>query len=241
MERGEKVSAGKILIRLDHYRQDYNLEVSRRRLDNRKGILMAESDLREKDAALEEAKGKHKRRQISDAQLVSAITQWELAKYRRESGLDALEQAKLDFDLSERALDERFVRSPVVGKVMEVLKTVGERIGIGDVVVKVGDFSKLKAEIPLSKEAAAKLVAGGFLPVKTDLHGRQIKAVIESISAAPNSTKGEKIVSLLFDNPETAPADDLDSQAADSPPRTNLPNVAPPAPGPSASPQTGRN
>ena len=77
--------------------------------------------------------------------------------------------------------------------------------------------------------------------MKTDLHGRQIKAVIESISAAPNSTKGEKIVSLLFDNPETAPADDLDSQAADSPPRTNLPNVAPPAPGPSASPQTGRN
>lgn len=240
VEKGSKVSEAQILLRLDHYRQDYNLEVSKRRLENRKGILMAEADLREKEAILEEVKGKHKRRQISDAQYVGAITQWELANYRLESAKDALEQAKLDFDLSLRALDDRVVKSPMAGKVVEILKTVGERVAVGDVVIKVGDFSKLKAGVPLSKDAASKLMTGGFLAVKTTPNGRPIQALIESISAVPNSTKGEKVVNLIFDNPEDDPLQNPDSQASGPLPESNLPKVSP-SPRPLPSPEAGKN
>ena len=238
VDRGSRVVEAQVLVRLDHYRQDYNLEVSRRRLENRKGILMAEAELREKEAILEEVRAKHKRRQISDAQLVGGITQWELAKYRLESAQDSLEQAKLDFSLSVRALEDRVIRSPLNGKVLEILRAVGERVAIGDVLVKVGNYSKLKAGIPLSKEAASKLVAGGFFSVKTTPNGRPVQAVIESISAVPNSPKGEKMINLLFDNPEDDTLQDSESPILASPVERTLPKPSPtirppssPAPG----------
>ncbi|MFZ4779688.1 MAG: efflux RND transporter periplasmic adaptor subunit [Terrimicrobiaceae bacterium] len=222
--KGDEVFKGQVLTRLDHYRQSYALEVTRRRLDNRKGIVMAEADLREKEANLEEAKGKYKRRQISDAQMVGAITQWELAKCRLELAQEAMEQVKLDLDLANRALEDRHVKTPIDGKVMDILKTAGERITVGDVVVTVGDFSKLKAEVSLSKEAASKLVAGGILAVKTSPAGRQIEAHIESIAAVPNSTKGEQLIKLVFDNPDKAPGED-----PDFPEGPGLPKPAPTA------------
>ena len=239
VDQGSRVAQSQILLRLDHYRQDYNLEVSKRRLENRKGILMAEADLREKEAILEEVKAKHKRRQVSDAQFVGAITQWELANYRLESAKDSVDQAKLDFALSIRALDDRVVKSPVAGKVVEILKTVGERGAVGDVVIKVGDFSKLKAGVPLSKEAASKLVTGGFFTVKTAPDGRPIQALIESISAVPNSTKGEKMVNLIFENPDDDQQQNPDSPASSVLPENSLPK-APPTPRPSSSPEAGK-
>ena len=208
--KGDKVFKGQVLTRLDHYRQSYALEVTKRRLENRKGVTMAEADLREKEANLEEAKGKYKRRQISDAQMVGAITQWELAKCRLELAQEAMEQVKLDLDLANRALEDRYVKTPIDGKVMDILKTAGERITVGDVVVTVGDFSRLKAEVSLSKEAAAKLVAGGLMAVKTSPAGRLVEAHIESITAVPNSAKGEQLIKLVFDNPDEPPEEDPD-------------------------------
>jgi hypothetical protein len=107
---------------------------------------------------------------------------------------------------------------------MDILKTAGERITVGDVVVTVGDFSRLKAGISLSKEAAAKLVAGGILAVKTSANGRQVDALIESITAVPNSAKGEQLIKLVFDNPDETPEED-----PDFPDGTGLPKAPPTA------------
>lgn len=222
--KGDKVFKGQVLARLDHYRQSYSLEVTKRRLQNRNGVTMAEADLREKGANLEEAKGKYKRRQISDAQMVGAITQWELAQCRLELAREALEQVKLDLDVATQALEDRFVKSPIDGKVIDILKATGERITVGDVVVTVGDFSKLKADVSLSKEAASKLVAGGILAVKTSPNGRPVDALIESITAVPNSTKGERLVKLVFDNPDESPEEEPDLSED-----TRLPKASPTA------------
>jgi len=220
--KGDKVFKDQVLARLDHYRQSYALEVTKRRLQSRQGVTMAEADLRQKQAELDDAKSKYKRRLISDAQMVGAITQWEMAKCRLELAQDAMEQVKLDIEVSNHALEDRFVKSPIDGKVMDILKTAGERIAVGDAVVTVGDFSKLKAEVSLSKEAASKLVAGGLMAVKTSPNGRQIKAHIESIAAVPNSAKGEQLIKLAFDNPDEFPGEDSDFREG-----TGLPKASP--------------
>ena len=200
--RGEKVARGQILARLDCWRQIYGVEMAKRRLYNRNGVIMAEADLREKEAARDEATSKFKRRQITEAQLVAVITQWEISKCRVDLARDALEQAQTDMSLAERMLEERFIRSPFTGRVVDLLRTLGERTLVGDAILSVGDDSQLRAELPLSKEAASKLAVGGFLTVKTSPRGTPIKALIESISAVPNSSSGEKSVKLIFDNPE---------------------------------------
>jgi len=208
--KGDRVLKGQVLTRLDHYRQNYGLEVTKRRMENRLGITMAEADLREKEAVLSEAKDKFKRRQISEAQMVGAITQWELSKCRLELAQQAMDQVKLDLEVAQHALEDRFVRSPIDGKVMDILKTNGERIGVGDIVLTVGDFSKLKAELTLSKEAASKLVAGTLMAVKISPNGPKVDALIQSIAAVPNSAKGEQMIKLIFNNPDEAPEEDLD-------------------------------
>ncbi|MEI6280289.1 MAG: HlyD family efflux transporter periplasmic adaptor subunit [Verrucomicrobiae bacterium] len=229
VERGEKVARGQIMARLDSWRQIYSVEVAKRRLDNRNGVLMAEADLREKEAARDEASSKFKRRLITEAQLVAVVTQFEMSQCRVALALDALEQAQLDLALAERALEERFVKSPFTGRVVDLLRTLGERTIVGDAILSVGDDSKLRAELPFSKEAASKLAAAGFLMVKTSPHGTPIKALIESISPVPNSSSGEKSVRLIFDNPEAKPDDS---------PEENFPaaNQIPPSPTPAIGP-----
>jgi multidrug efflux pump subunit AcrA (membrane-fusion protein) len=199
---GESVSKNQELVRLEDYLQMYAFEAAKRRVDDRKALTVAQADFREKEALLYEAKAKDRRKEISAAQLLGVITAWETSRARLETGQEALEQTKRDLALSAWLLEKRSIKSPISGKVMEILKTVGEAVVLGEVVVKVGDFSKLKAEVPLSKEAASKLVAGEFFTVKTSPTGPPVKAVIESLSAVPNSTNGASVVKLIFDNPE---------------------------------------
>lgn len=200
--RGSKVNKGQIVARLDHYRQLYVFETTKRRLQNRSGLNIAEAELKEKEASLEEANYKHRRRQISDAELARASAQLEVAKARLDIARENLEQAKLDHELAAKALEDRFIRSPLAGRVVDIVKNQGERAQPGEAVLTVGDFSKLNADLPLSKEAASKLGSGGFLMVKTAADGPAVRALISSIDPAAKATNGEKVVKLIFDNPE---------------------------------------
>ena len=209
VEKGTAVAKGQIVARLDCWHQLYNIEVAKRHAADNVAVRMAEANLRQQDAVRKQAFTAFKRREITEADFVSATTQWELSKCRLEIALADLEHAKLNLELAERALDDRFVKSPFAGKVMEVMKTLGERTEIGTAILTVGDFSKLKATISISKNEAAQLSSNGFLLVKTSQKGPPVKAAIESISDVPNSPSGQKVVSLIFPNPEEKPSNPL--------------------------------
>lgn len=199
---GDRVSARQIVARLDHFRQLHAFQTAKRRLLNRGMLTIAEADLKEKSSALEEAQQKHRRRQISDAELTRATAQHEVAVARLSLARDAMEQAQSDCDLAEQALQERFVRSPVAGVVTQIHKNLGERAQSGDPVVSIGDDTQLSVDQIFSKEAAAKLVTGALIPIKTSASGPTLEARIAAISAAPKAANGEKILTLIFDNPD---------------------------------------
>ncbi|MFZ4774235.1 MAG: HlyD family efflux transporter periplasmic adaptor subunit [Terrimicrobiaceae bacterium] len=235
VQPGGKVNKGQIVARLDSYRQLYVFETTKRRVNNRSGLNIAQAELKEKEAALEEANYKHRRRQISDAELTRASVQVEVAKARLEMAKESLEQAKLDHELAAKALEDRYVRSPIAGRVVAVVKNEGERTQPGEAVVTVGDFSKLNADLPLSKEAASKLGAGGFMMIKTAADGPAVRALISSIAPAAKSPNGEKIAKLIFENPEESQdlSTDLLSPVGN---RTPQATTATPAPTPRQGP-----
>jgi len=222
---GDKVSAQQIVARLDHFRQLHAFQTARRRLQNRGMLTIAEADLKEKSSALEEAQLKHRRRQISDAEFTRASVQHEVALARLSLARDSMEQAQSDCDLAEQALQERFIRSPVAGRVMQIHKTLGERAQAGDPVISIGDYSQLTAEQIFTKEAAAKLVTGALIPIKTAAGGPLIEARVAAIAAAPKAANGEKILTLIFDNPESQLAGPEDEPEAP-------PLLPPPLPAP---------
>lgn len=205
---GDQVSAGQTVAKLDDFRQLYALETLKRRLRNSSPLTMAEADLKEKSAALEEAQARHRRRQITDSELARAAAQYEIASARLSLAKDAIEQTQADRNLAEQALNDRFVRSPLAGRVTEVVKSLGERAQPGDPIVLVGDFSKLTADQIFSKDAAAKLIAGAMIPVRLVAGGPVIEARIVSLTNAPKAANGEKLATLIFDNPEPSPSSD---------------------------------
>lgn len=217
VEVGDSVAPGRIVVVLDNYKQLYAYETTKRRMNSRNGIEIAESELSEKVKAMEEAEAQHRRRKISDAEFERAASALRVAKIRLAIAKENAEQAKLDHELAARALQDRFVRSPVTGRVLNVHRTTGERVAPGEPVVTVGDFSELSAEVTLSREAAAKLAEGAKLPVKLGANPRQITAVITSIVPAAKSANGEKVVRLLFENPEIDPAPSADPLVKNTP------------------------
>ncbi len=235
VERGARVSKGQIVARLDSYRQQYVFETTKRRMNNLSTVNIAEAELKGKEASYEEASFKHRRRQISDADMARASGELDIAKARLEIARDNLEQAKLDHELAAKALEDRLIRSTIAGRVLDIVKTLGERAQPGEAILTVGDFSKLNADIPLSKEAAAKLAAGGFMMIKTSAEGPAVKALIAAINPAAKSPNGEKIAKLIFDNPEedTDSSTDLLTPAGN---RTPQATTATPAPTPRQGP-----
>ena len=223
VEKGTTVAKGQIVARLDCWHQLYNIEVAKRKASDNVAVRMAEADLRDKDASRKQAFIDFKRREITEAQFVAATTHWELSKCRLDIAVADLEHSKLNLELAERALDDRFVRSPFAGKVIEVIKTLGERTEIGNGIVTVGDFSKLKGAISLSKNEASQLATDGFLMVKTSQKSHPVKAYIESISDVPNSPSGQKVVNLIIPNPEEKPSNPLHPGNLPQPSPTDTP------------------
>jgi len=71
-------------------------------------------------------------------------TSTELAKAR-------VEAAKAELDLTQFYLDQTTVRSPFAGEVLRILVTEGQFVRTGEPLVIVGDLTRMKAEIPVSR------------------------------------------------------------------------------------------
>jgi multidrug efflux pump subunit AcrA (membrane-fusion protein) len=232
---GDTVSVDQILARLDHERQLHAYLVAKARAENRGGVMIAEGEVQEKAAALEEVSSRLKRRQASEAQVRAAEGQWKAAQGKLEQAKMNAELAKLELALAEKNLERRFIRSGMKGTVIDISRQAGDKVGEGDVVVVVGDLNYLTTAIPLSKEAAEKLAAGATLPLRLAGGTSTRVAQIVGITPLPNGTKGEKLVQIAFSNWD--PVDVLRSKAYEVILPGTVKPVTPAPPAPAKKPQ----
>lgn len=197
---GDEVVAGQLLMKLDHERQLHAYNVAKLRAENRSGIEIAEGELREKYAVLDDVKIRFRKRQASDGQLEQAQAQAQVANGKLSQAKLALELAKLEFELAEKLLENRYVRSPINGTVVDITKRRGDKVNQGDIVVTVADMTTISAELPVTLDSAKNLAVGDTIPVR--LAGTQLirNARVEAISPLAHSQSGEKVVRVVFDN-----------------------------------------
>lgn len=197
---GDEVVAGQLLMKLDHERQLHAYNVAKLRAENRSGIEIAEGELREKYAVLDDVKIRFRKRQASDGQLEQAQAQAQVANGKLSQAKLALELAKLEFELAEKLLENRYVRSPINGTVVDIAKRRGDKVNQGDIVVTVADMTTISAELPVTLDSAKNLAVGDTIPVR--LAGTQLirNARVEAISPLAHSQSGEKVVRVVFDN-----------------------------------------
>lgn len=80
---------------------------------------------------------------------------------KKDENQAALAQAKLDvakaeLDLAQHNVDQATLRAPIIGDVMKIFVTEGEFVRAGDPLVTVGDFTRLKVEIPAERNQVEK-------------------------------------------------------------------------------------
>lgn len=197
---GDSVTEGQILAKLEHDRQLHAYHVAKARAENRGGLTIAEGELQEKNAALEEMNMKYRRRQVSAAQVSQSQGQAKAAQGRLEQARMNADLADLELALAEKLLERRFIRCTFKGTVVEIAKNPGDRTAEGDVVVTVADLSWMTAMIPMTKESAAALSEGAAFPVKMAGSAVTRMAQVVDVTPMPHGTKGEQMVRIAFAN-----------------------------------------
>lgn len=198
---GDDVTPNQILARLDHDKQLHTYNTTKLKADNKGQLEIAEGDLMEKNAALEEVRDLFRRRQVSENKVQQSEGQAKTSRGKLEQAKMFVELAKLEFLQAEKALEKRFFRSTIRGTVIDIARVKGEKAAEGDVVVTVADLSELSSSIPMTKESAAALSTNTNLPVRIPgLNATRI-ARIESISDIKGSKSGEQMVRVVFSNP----------------------------------------
>jgi multidrug efflux pump subunit AcrA (membrane-fusion protein) len=198
---GDEVTPKQILARLDHDKQLHTYNAAKLRADNRGQLEIAEGDLMEKSAGLEEMRDRFRRRQVSDNQVQQSEGQAKTSRGKLEQAKMFVELAKLELLQAEKALEKRFFRATIQGTVIDISRAKGEKAAEGDIVVTVADLSELSSGIPMTKESAAALSTNTSLPVRIPgLNATRI-ARVESISDIKGSKSGEQMVRVVFSNP----------------------------------------
>lgn len=199
---GDKVTQKQILVRLEHDRQLHAYLVAKARAESHGALMVAEGDVQEKSAVLEEVNTKFRRRQVSGSQVSQAMGQLKTAQGRLEVARMNAKLAELELALAEKMLERRFIRSALDGTVIEISRAPGDRAGEGEIVVTVGDVNWMTAFIPLTKESAAALAQNAGVPIR--MAGSSVTRIAQVIGTTPmpHATKGEQLVQISFANPD---------------------------------------
>lgn len=197
---GDKVAADQVLMKLDHERQLHAYLTAKLRAENRAGIEIAEGGLRDKNASLTQIQNLFRRRQVTEEDVEKAQAQAQIARGQLTQARMQLELSKLEFALAEKLLENRSIRAPMDGTVVEIAKPRGARVNQGDPVLTIADMDNLASEVVVTKDSLNQLSVGSSIPVRLAGSESLRYARIAAINPAEHAKNGEHTVRLVFEN-----------------------------------------
>jgi RND family efflux transporter MFP subunit len=168
VERGDMVTAGQVLARLSAQVERASVSVAQAR-------AMADAEYKQAVAANVLAQRKLARTQdllkqnyVSGQALDQAEAEARVAEQRVAQARESQGVSKMEFQLSAAQLNQREVRSPFDGMVLERYRTEGERIE-REPVVRVARVDPLRVETIVPAALFGSIQSGQLVIVKTDL------------------------------------------------------------------------
>ena len=174
VQPGEEIAEGALLVRLDDGQAALERDAARSKLQiadadagDESGVEIARSA--ENLARVEYERGRSLGTVIVASDLDRLYFDWQKSIFQTKQAENELERARLaaairrsELALAEQAWERRQVRAPAPGTVLEVRRSPGEWLQLGDAVVVIGDLSELRVKLHLD--------AGELRP--EDLKGR---------------------------------------------------------------------
>ncbi|MES2089531.1 MAG: efflux RND transporter periplasmic adaptor subunit [Pseudomonadota bacterium] len=202
VERGDVVIAGQVLARLSAQveRASLNVAQTKSTADAEYKQAVAASVLAQRK--LERTRDLLKKDFVSDQALDQAEAEAQVAEQRVAQARESQRVAVREFHLSSAQLEQRDVRSPFAGIVMERYRTEGERVE-REPLVRVARVDPLRVEAIVPAAQFGSIQAGQMALVKTDLPNfaglnAQVTLVDRVIDPASNTFR----VRMMLPNPE---------------------------------------
>ncbi len=187
-DEGDTVEVGAPLVELDD-------KVPRLRIEQ------AEHKVLREQAALKEAENIYLRRKkllekgaVSQAALDKAETDLKTIRAR-------LAESRASLGLAQRDLNERYIISPVTGKIVSKNVEVGEMTHPGNTVIRIQTIEKVRVKTYVSQSDISLIKVGAPARFALEaLQGVEFEGRIESIGVQADARTGNFPVKLIVDN-----------------------------------------
>lgn len=201
---GQMVKPGELLLELDNASQHVELRRRAVLLDDDSELQTARVRL----AALTELLQMtelvaSKSQSVSKEELVKARLEKAAAEGRLLQLVAQKARERVEHEQAQLELQQRTVRAPMAGVVVDVPMDVGEWAKPGDVVVRLADISQVDLRLNLSQTAAASFRVGARVAARFEAGAAQVQAMgqVNFVSPMADSASGLVDVRIRFANP----------------------------------------
>ena len=206
VQRGSVVKKGQVLVQLDSGVEQAALASARYR-------AIMEGQVRSSEARLNYARDKHRRREelnrqnfISAQERDDAYAEMRVAEAELIEAKDNRELSALDATRLQELLDQRTLRAPFSGVVMERLQEPGELAFTGEgarPILKLAEINPLRVEVVLPVGLYGTIKVGSRVSVEAEapLKG-SYKATVKVVDKVVDSASGTFGVRLDLPNPK---------------------------------------
>ena len=206
VEEGQYIDEGALLVEIDDVesrlareRTQAELEIAKHEANNdvairyaEKTLLFARSNANRVKRAARESPGSVSRSQLEEAELQRIQTSLDLERAKSDLKLAKLKVRlkESEMKLSDRGVEQRTIRSPLSGVVVEVARKRGEFVEPGEHVLRIVRVDRLRVQ--------------GYAPINNVMHlskGSQITVSVD----LPDKTSVVHPAKIVFISPEINP------------------------------------
>ncbi len=203
VERGQTVTKGQVIARLESDVEESSIALARERAGNTSTILSARAQIDLLTSKLNRAKKMNTKKHTSDADLEEISTELRVSRHQLNEAQHQKRVSELELAYAEKVLAQRVIYSPIDGVVVEKLMSPGEYRNEQSHIVTLAEIDPLSVEMFVPIELYGKVSVGDMIDVVPEQPfdgSYQAKVrIVDKVFDAASATFG---VRLTLANPD---------------------------------------
>ena len=199
VDRGEDVKRGQIIARLKSAVETRRVEQAKKRASMHSEIDARTADLELAELVLDRATSLENEQLASSQELDEARALYRVAEAELQQAQHTQAQLELDLLLAQALLEQRVIRSPIDGFVIEQHAFAGEVVQ-DKPIMTVAQLNPLRAEVILPLSQYGRYEAGALAKVTQERGGDVIEGYLEVIDPLIDSGSGTFGIRVHLDN-----------------------------------------
>ena len=201
VREGESVKKDELVAVVDTAVLEVSLAIAQKRASMTGRLDAAKAEVELRKDRVEKLRALRGRGHVSINELQRAETDLDVAMANYVLAEEERDLSQLECKRIQAQIEQRQLRSPFDGVVVEVFREVGEATQISEArMMTMVQLDKLRVKFPVSVDDAAKIVAGEMVEVELPEIKEKIKVEVELVSPVLDAKSGTVQISCVIDN-----------------------------------------